>query len=338
MHDFSAVLGRLLLTPLVSLGVILAGCGGGGGDGSGDSGGQGDPRPPPNCAPPVCWPTVLITPVQPAAQAGQSIILTAETFNIDPPIRYQWGRFTGLTFVPIDGERNATLVLNSVLPSQSGLLRVNVEGSKRGQTVWETTDLFVSSLPPVVLQDSEFQPADWSVSVMDPAPPAVPHTEERAQSGGNPDAFRKMSQVAPAGLQNLRLLHTYLAGSYDPAVHGAAEFIAYHEDCTVVAANGLRIDSMVTPEQGMRRFIATIGVDGCSTTWQPSSRYLKRITAQNFTFIDGPWCIFREPCPDFSAAGAPMRFGYARSTNNYGATDVSIEHGIDNWRVEVWRK
>jgi len=49
-----------------------------------------------------------------------------------------------------------------------------------------------------------------------------------------------------------------------------------------------------------------------------------------------PPCAAGESCPDFSATAAPMRFGYWRIS--YGMTGDTIAHGIDNWKVTVWRR
>ena len=43
-----------------------------------------------------------------------------------------------------------------------------------------------------------------------------------------------------------------------------------------------------------------------------------------------------ETCPDFSASAAPMRFGYWRIS--FGGPGGSIAHGIDNWKVTVWKR
>jgi hypothetical protein len=42
--------------------------------------------------------------------------------------------------------------------------------------------------------------------------------------------------------------------------------------------------------------------------------------------------------PDFSASGAPIRFGYSRRNNNGGEETVVWESGIDNFRVVVHRQ
>jgi hypothetical protein len=61
--------------------------------------------------------------------------------------------------------------------------------------------LSVSNTPPVVFQDGEFLPEDWSAEgVARPAqepPPA--HGEERVETGGNPGTFHRTTPGMPSG-------------------------------------------------------------------------------------------------------------------------------------------
>jgi hypothetical protein len=54
--------------------------------------------------------------------------------------------------------------------------------------------------------------------------------------------------------------------------------------------------------------------------------------------VDGPACDSGTSCPDFSAGGAPLRFGFERRVVlEVRSPAGSIQHGIDNWKVIVWR-
>ena len=90
-------------------------------------------------------------------------------------------------------------------------------------------------------------------------------------------------------------------------------------------------------EQTGRKYIANIrdNPSVIPTVWSNvGSR--SSLRPADFNLIDGPACQAGESCPDFSSAGAPMRFGYWRIS--FGTQGQSIAHGIDNWKVTVWRR
>jgi hypothetical protein len=60
------------------------------------------------------------------------------------------------------------------------------------------------------------------------------------------------------------------------------------------------------------------------------------LRATDFTLSDGPACHAGEACPDFSSQGTPMRFGFWRTST--GQVGASVAHGIDNWKVTVWKR
>jgi hypothetical protein len=68
-------------------------------------------------------------------------------------------------------------------------------------------------------------------------------------------------------------------------------------------------------------------------TWRQMRR--SSLGSRDFALAAGPECNVGQSCPDFSAAGQPMRFGYERWLSG-GA--VSMTHGIDNWKVTVWKR
>ena len=103
-------------------------------------------------------------------------------------------------------------------------------------------------------------------------------------------------------------------------------------------------------EQGGRRYTAfsaggaeaagRCANDGALTpVWYSEVR--PSLAREDFQLIDGPACGAREACPDFSATAAPLRLGMmtrAFIALAGGGTTFHLEHGIDNWKVAVWRK
>jgi len=140
----------------------------------------------------------------------------------------------------------------------------------------------------------------------------------------------------PAGSGSARVFSSSLASTYDPATQGAVYAIDYSEDCIDLPPGypGSTLSSLVI-EQGGRRFLSNTS-DGClATTWRTGADRAS-LAPGDFRLFDGPACAAGETCPDFSASAAPMRFGYWRIS--FGGPGGSIAHGIDNWKVTVWKR
>jgi hypothetical protein len=112
-------------------------------------------------------------------------------------------------------------------------------------------------------------------------------------------------------------------------------------DCRLV--RGLDIPNAVVwvaplVEQAGRRYVAAARREQCNMTiWWPLARW-PWLTEASFTRLDGPACGAGERCPDFSPAGAALRFGVvSESTLAAGAAAQETELGVDNWSVHVWR-
>ena len=128
------------------------------------------------------------------------------------------------------------------------------------------------------------------------------------------------------------------ADGYDPATQGAVAFIDYSEDgISLDTQSSVATQSAMLLEQAGRKYIALPpdAFPRLATTWQVSQN-TPTLRAPDFAVLDGPPCQAGGSCPDFSSSGAPMRFGYWRLST--GLRGAAIAHGIDNWRVTVWRR
>jgi hypothetical protein len=312
------------------------------GSGGGALGLPSDCPPELNCnvPPPPPPPVANVQPPYITALVGTTVTYSAETANVSGSLAYQWSRSSdgGVTYAEIAGATGKTYSLAGVnLGDDGSMFRVVVRSSNA--VVHAMSHLAVSATPGVVFEDGEFQAADWLVTPFaDSNVPAPGHIEERMATGGNPGAFRKMvfqiAQQAGAG----RVLYTSLLATYDPQTQGAIYVIDYSEDSISLQANELTFtESAMLLEQGGRRYIANLRdfppIIPVNWSAVESSSSLR---AQDFNLIDGPACQTGESCPDFSAIGSPMRFGYWRIS--FGSQGDSIAHGIDNWRVTVWRR
>jgi hypothetical protein len=106
-------------------------------------------------------------------------------------------------------------------------------------------------------------------------------------------------------------------------------------DCKWITGGTVYIERML--EQAGRRFTSHTG-DYC-VAWLNMFSKLLSLRADEFVQVDGPACEPGETCPDFSATGAPIRFGL-QSHLSHESDDWpgAMTYGIDNWRVTVWRK
>lgn len=294
--------------------------------------------------PPPAAPAASIYPLKLTVQAGATAAFTAQTIGIAVP-SFQWRRSAdgGVNFVDVAGATTATYTLAHVQFADNGaVFRVDVRGSGSNALLASSNvaTLLVSSMPAVVFADGEFDLADWSASaVADPAQNGPTHTEDRSATGGLPDAFRRMVHTMTAGPSSLRVFNTKASAVYDPQALGAIHAVDYTEDCDRLSATSSSFDvaSYPTIEQAGRRYVSTRG-RGCLSLWVNNFSQLPSLEATDFVQVDGSACGNGESCPDFSAGGQPLRFGFERRVSlTAGVAAGSIEHGIDNWKVSVWR-
>jgi hypothetical protein len=324
------------------LGIVTLGLLGILGSGGGALGLPSDCPPGYNCNAP---PPVLAASVQPpfATQlVGVPVTFTASVANATGNLSYQWSRAPvgGAYFVDIAGATGFTYTAAAPnLADDATVFRVTVRDA--GAVIAHATgSLSVSATPGLVFLDTEFKPTDWVVTPFPLAgEPAPVHSEDSPASGGNPGAFRKM--VLQIAQQNLsaRAFYTSIAATYDPRVEGAIRLIDYAEDAIALQPNiSTSTQSAMLLEQAGRRYIANLRNEAFTfmpTDWS-SNQSRASLRAADFNLIEGAACTAVEACPDFSAQGAPMRFGYWRIS--FGVQGDVIAHGIDNWKVTVWKR
>jgi hypothetical protein len=184
-----------------------------------------------------------------------------------------------------------------------------------------------------VIEDTGFVDSDWTKGFLSGAPLPNPgtaiETAVREIDGGRPGAWRRMTHELRGVPASLHVYHLFLGESYDPGRQGAVTGIDYSHSHTVFV-NEVRSDVIV--EQGGRRFRHDLGdlvapVDGQWVVWKEEC-----LRASDFIADDGGGP------PDFSAAGAPLRFGYSRRNNDQVGLFETWASGIDNFRVTVYRQ
>lgn len=280
----------------------------------------------------------FVVPQRQTLQVGSTAVFTSETTAAQPS--YQWQRSAdgGKTFHNIAGANAGTLTLDGVrLSDDATVVRVLVQD---GATVGSgTSTLLVSSVAAVQFQDSDFADANWSTSeLVSPTSDAAAHSEQQQVTGGDPAPFRSMTHTMAVAPGLLWVFHVSTLAAYDPATAGAIHAIDYREECIRQPEStlGIAVKSALSMEQGGRQYVAP-AADCAAATWavMPSPAAMQ---ATDFKLVSGAPCTSGEACPDFSAAGAPMHFGYARKTSLIaGDTPGTVVHGIDNWQVTIWR-
>jgi hypothetical protein len=310
--------------------------------GSGGGGSYTDPicvTYPDSCGP--LPPTVSITPERATVQVGGSQTFSAQPSGFADPA-YQWQRSSdgGHTFADTVGATTASYTLAVAnLRDDATVFQVLVR--KRGGTgtlAQASSRVAVSSSPGVVFQDGEFASANWQVTAISVPPNnGATHTEEQSISGGNPAVYRRMTHTFPPNQQSLGVMNLSDSAVYDPAISGAILAIDYSEDCALFSAGNptFQVYPALLIEQAGRRFRPHSLASACTSAAWTSIQKDTSLAAVDFDLLDGPACGAAQACPDFSASAPPIRFGFVRFA---AANGTSTVHGIDNWKVTVWRR
>ncbi len=191
------------------------------------------------------------------------------------------------------------------------------------------------------VSDSTFLDANWALTQFT-AGNGGSSTAAQSLTGGNPGAFRNVTDAlnaAPSGLETLVLSTSiYTPFTYNPAVSGAIGSINYSEDAACTAGCfGQGQSTGPALLQGANRYILSSSqvITGPSAVWTNHS--LNGLTAADFGLVNvtSSATIFdNTQHPNFSAAGAPIQFGFFRANGTFGE-GYTLSAGIDNWQVTI---
>jgi len=145
-------------------------------------------------------------------------------------------------------------------------------------------------------------------------------------SGGSPGGFLYMEHRL-LGIGNVVVHHWFDETTYDPATQGPITSLTYGEDHLVIdpAFSGAAVGGSFLVEQAGQVYTMVTSTFS-NTSWQRWTQ--DGITAADFSPAPGP---------DFSSAGAPLRFGFGRSNSNTAGGNWISKHGLDNFLVEIER-
>jgi hypothetical protein len=293
-------------------------------------------------------PNINIDPQRVTVQVGTSATFTAYASSFTVPSSYvlQWCRQPkgADACTAITGATGKTYTLTAPNLGDDGM-RVGVSITDVNGAAQALATVAVSSSPGVVHADGDFADASWgATAVTSPTSGGPTHNESRVPTGGVPDAYRSITYLLPQAPSSIRVFHTWLTSTYDPAAQGAIYVIDFALWCARLSMDGANQVPFAAPmiEQGGRRFVpvpaAYQGGWLCGPQWS-SLTTAASVAANEFMLADGPACDAGETCPDFSAQGAPLRFGFQTSVDiGPGYSTGSIVQGVDNWMATVWRR
>ncbi len=198
-----------------------------------------------------------------------------------------------------------------------------------------TTTRAAGPLGPVRTLFDDFEGADQWTSTVELTTNGSSETAALA-GGGNPGGQRRMTHVMPGtddGENNptqIAVLHVFTGGGWDPSVDGPLAHVDYAEDQIEFEPpfDGAAIGTRFAIVQDGTTYLAGINPPDNAfrnTAWQTAR--VVNLTPEDFVPAPGP---------DFSADGGPMAFGYTRSNTSRGGREIILQHGIDNWTVELF--
>jgi hypothetical protein len=167
--------------------------------------------------------------------------------------------------------------------------------------------------------------ASWTLHVVADSP-TIRQAVSWNGSGGNAGGYRRMTHEFTADTSPTFVsIFVHHIANFGGAIRGPIDHLRYREDRIKFAAAS-----------------DTSAVGGGAVILQNGIYHVASLTGGQFT-NSAAWqrvdVTLRPgdfaPVPDFSANAAPMQFGYLRSNSN--RVPLVIEHGIDNWLVDVCR-
>ena len=186
----------------------------------------------------------------------------------------------------------------------------------------------------VIIGDTEFAVADWSVTeVRDDGTNSTQIATQQA-TGGNPDAFRQGINTM-GGVTVIRYGHLFMPTTYDPSVQGAITSLDWTYDFIVLAATNPTfgaVNSTIVLEQGGIFYLVgpalTLEVDPPDPMWTTNSN--SNLTSANFVKVDGVG-----ENPDFSASGGSISFGFLINNSTNQSNGRTTTYGVDNWQFLI---
>lgn len=180
--------------------------------------------------------------------------------------------------------------------------------------------------------DATFLDADWTITV-EVLNLGGSVTGNQVASGGSPGAYRRivntLNSAAGQPFSNTVFgFHQRAGAVFNPATSGPISTIDYSESSIRLAA-GVQACAPALKQNGVIYYGPGFLTPSTLNVWVPTSQ-----TGLTAAMFDAAAPGMQNP--DFSAGGAPIQFGFARSNStSVGGDGSSLFGGIDNWTVSV---
>lgn len=185
----------------------------------------------------------------------------------------------------------------------------------------------------VILSDGTFSSGNWGLETFTANGSGGSVIASQLTNGGNPGQARSVTNTTGSGPNNtiygLHRFGTTTTTRYEPGTQGAIASVNFSIDFAFISgAGGQGHGLMLGAKQGTIVFGAAATVTGSSSAW--SNYNVTGLTAADFTAVSGSGNI------DFTASGAPIRFGFITSNSNgSGGTSYFNQIAYDNFNVRI---
>jgi hypothetical protein len=281
-----------------------------------------------------------VDPQRAVVSVGDSITFTARPdFSATA---YRWRRCRQGSCIDVAGLSGDTFTWEGVrLDDDGSTVDVVADGCR-----WEAkagARVEVLPAPGTTHADTEFLPSDWEATLWPEGAGGSTQAFTPSAAGGNPGAFATLNYRVEPPASELRVFHGSLKSTYDPRAQGAAYAVDFSVDCRRPLEEG---GASIAPRKAFvqaGRWYQARSVppgSGCGYAWGAGvERSSLSLDHFDFELVAGPPCGPGEVCPDASASGAPIRFGFIGGAQRFPAAAFGVAaDDVDNWRVTVWRR
>ena len=178
--------------------------------------------------------------------------------------------------------------------------------------------------------DSAFNNTDWQLETVTSGKGGTVAVQQR-EAMGKVGSFREITntvdQASKGVNSNVLGLHWRVGATYAPQTQGAIAAIDYSEEAILINGFGEGQAAGLALRQNQQIYLPVSRLITPEPSW--TRKELNALQAQDFVAMGGT-----DQHPDFSAAGAPIQFGFFRANTTTNA-QYSITSGIDSWSVSI---